>query len=60
MKRFEIWLAQLPVMKGSHVQCGCRPVVVISNDCANANSPVVTVVPMTMQLGMDPQLPLAA
>lgn len=47
MKQFEIWQANLPCIPGSHVQYGCRPVVVVSNDAANAHSPVVTVVPLT-------------
>ena len=50
MKRFEIWQAELPATKGSHVQSGCRPVVVVSNNMANMYSPVVTVVPLTTKL----------
>ena len=49
MKRFEIWMAELPAEAGSHVQQGVRPVVVVSNDAANRYSPVVTVVPLTSQ-----------
>lgn len=49
MKRFEIWLANLPKLENSHIQCGSRPVVIVSNDAANANSPVITVVPLTSQ-----------
>lgn len=51
MKRFEIYQAALPIIKGSHIQSGCRPVLVISNDMANKFSPVVTVVPLTTRLG---------
>ena len=47
MKRFEIWLASLPVLNNSSVQHGTRPVVIISNNTANKYSPVVTVVPLT-------------
>ena len=47
IKRFEIWQAMLPVVEGSHVQSGTRPVVVVSNDMANTHSPVITVVPLT-------------
>lgn len=46
-KNMELWWAELPTVPGSHVQHGHRPVVVVSNDFANANSPVVTVVPLT-------------
>lgn len=49
--RFEIWQAELPATKGSHVQSGCRPVVVVSNNMANMYSPVVTVVPLTAKIG---------
>lgn len=45
--RYEIWQASLPIDKGSHVQGGSRPVVVVSNNMANAHSPVITVVPLT-------------
>ena len=51
MKRFEIYQAALPIIKGSHIQSGSRPVLVISNDVANKFSPVVTVVPLTTRLG---------
>lgn len=51
MKRYEIYQANLPSVAGSHVQSGSRPVVVVSNDMANAYSPVVTVVPLTTRLG---------
>ena len=49
MKRFEIWLADLPKLDNSHIQCGSRPVVIVSNDAANANSTVITVVLLTSQ-----------
>ena len=47
MKRFEIWLAALPFIDNSRVTHGIRPVVIMSNDKANAYSPVVTVIPLT-------------
>ena len=50
MKQYDIWLADIPVMKASHIQNGHRPVVIVSNDLANTNSPVVTVVPLTARL----------
>lgn len=50
VSQYEIWLADIPVMENSHIQNGRRPVVIVSNDLANANSPVVTVVPLTARL----------
>ena len=50
MKCFEIWMANIPVRKNSHVQHGIRPVVIVSNNAANVHSPVVTVVPLTTKL----------
>ena len=44
---FEIWYADLPFMPGSHVQYGLRPVIIVSNNLANAHSHVATVVPLT-------------
>ena len=43
-QRMEIWYAYLPMKKGSSVQGGNRPVVIISNDICNEVSSVVTVV----------------
>ena len=51
MKQYEIWLAKLPSLPGSSVQQGTRPVIIVSNDQANDHSPVITVVPLTSQLG---------
>ena len=50
MKRYEIYQAALPVLQGSHVQGGIRPVVIVSNDMANTYSPVITVVPLTTRM----------
>ena len=51
MKRFEIWEANLPDVAGSHVQHGRRHLcVIVSNDAANAHSPVVTIVPLSSKL----------
>lgn len=50
VSQYEIWLADIPVMENSHIQNGRRPVVIVSNDLANTNSPVVTVVPLTARL----------
>lgn len=46
--RMELWWAALPTVPG-HVQHGTRPVVIVSNDLNNTHSPVVSVVPCTIQ-----------
>ena len=50
MKRYEIWKAELPVIPTSHVQQGYRPIVIVSNDSANQNSPIITPIPLTSQI----------
>ena len=50
VQRFEIWFAELGDHYGSSVQSGSRPVLVISNDMANRNSPIITVIPMSSKL----------
>ena len=46
--RLELWLVDLPKPSDdTHVQYGVRPAIVISNDAANENSPVVSVIPLT-------------
>lgn len=47
ISNMEIWMADLPVNQNSHVQYGLRPVVIVSNDCVNHSSPVVSIVPLT-------------
>lgn len=56
MKRYEIWMAEIPASKDSHVQSGRRPVIIVSNDLANTHSPVITVVPLTAKMN-KPHLP---
>ena len=46
-KQYEIWFAELGNHYGTSVQSGNRPVLVISNDMANRNSPIITVIPMS-------------
>ena len=48
MKQYDVYLADLPLREGSHVQGGKRPVVVMSVD--SDASEVVTVIPLTKQL----------
>jgi mRNA interferase MazF len=45
-KRADVFLARLDPIEGSE-QAGTRPVIVVSRDAINANSPVVVVVPVT-------------
>lgn len=51
VRKYDIWSADLPAVPGSHVQCGKRPVVVVSNDTANCHSPIISVIPLTSNLG---------
>lgn len=46
-KNGDIYMADLPDDRGGSLQSGSRPVVIISNDLANAYSPVITILPMT-------------
>lgn len=49
-KQYEIWFAELGNHYGTSVQSGNRPVLVISNDVANRNSPIITVIPLSSKL----------
>lgn len=51
VRKYDIWYATIPAIPGSHVQCGKRPVVVVSNDAANRHSPVISIIPLTPNLG---------
>lgn len=51
IRQYDIWCANLPAMPGSHVQSGKRPVVVVSNDTANRYSPIISIIPLTTNLG---------
>lgn len=50
IKRYDIWIANIPGGDQTHVQYGIRPVLVVSNDMANKNSPVITAIPLISQL----------
>lgn len=50
VRKYDIWLADLPTVPGSHVQSGMRPVIVVSNDTANQYSPLISIVPLTSAL----------
>lgn len=56
-KRGDIYYADFGVKMGSCEQGGIRPAVVVSNNKANANSPVITVVPLTTKIWKKPYLP---
>ena len=56
-KRGDIYYADFGVKNGSCEQSGIRPAVVVSNNKANANSPVITVVPLTTKIWKKPYLP---
>lgn len=56
MKRFEIWLADLPASKGSVLKAGCRPVIIVSADDFSTKLPFVSVIPLTGNR-TSPQLP---
>lgn len=59
IRRGEIWLADLGSDKEDcdHIQRGCRPVVVVSNNTANDHSPVIHVVPITSRIYKKGHLP---
>lgn len=46
MKRGDVYDAKLSPTEGSE-QSGTRPVVIVSRDAINANSPVIVIVPVT-------------
>lgn len=49
-RRGDIWYVHLGYHSGTHIQEGCRPAVIVSNDTANANSGTVTIIPVTSKL----------
>lgn len=59
LKRGQLWLADLGAVKGSddHIKRGIRPVVIVSNNRANENSPVIHVVPITTRVRRKLYLP---
>ena len=54
-RRGEIYYVDFGVKNGSCEQGGIRPAVVVSNNKANANAPVITVVPLTTKIWKKPQ-----
>lgn len=55
-QRGEVWFADLGRHPDSSVQCGCRPVIILSNNIGNAHADTVNIVPMTRHL-KKPELP---
>ena len=56
-KRGDIYLVDFGYANGTFKERGVRPAVVVSNDKANAFSPVITVVPLTSRVGKKPGQP---
>ena len=59
LRRGQLWLADLGTINGSddHIKRGIRPVVIVSNNRANENSPVIHVVPVTTKVRRRSYLP---
>lgn len=57
IRRGDILYADLGVQYQGSMQGGMRPVVVVSNNKANKNSPVITVVPLTTKIYKKRNLP---
>lgn len=55
MEPFEIWTASLPVRRDKRMKCGCRPVVIVSEE-SYEELPYVSIVPLTSELTAQ-QLP---
>lgn len=47
IKRYDIWIAELPENTIGSVQRGKRPVLIVQNDIGNKYSPTITVVAIT-------------
>ncbi|SHJ09892.1 type II toxin-antitoxin system PemK/MazF family toxin [Propionispora hippei] len=56
-KRGDIYFVDFGKNIDTRKQCGIRPVVVVSNNKANAYSPVITVVPLTSKIHKKRFLP---
>lgn len=57
MKRGDVYYVDFGNNQDSHKQSGLRPAVVVSNNKANANSPIVTVVPLSARVWKRRYLP---
>lgn len=59
LRRGQLWLADLGTIRGcdDHIKRGIRPVIIVSNNKANENSPVIHVVPVTKRVRRRLYLP---
>ena len=59
LRRGQLWLADLGTVDcyDDHIKRGTRPVIIVSNNKANENSPVVHVVPITTKVRRKLYLP---
>lgn len=59
LMRGQLWYADLGDINGAddHIKRGVRPVVIVSNNRANENSPVIHVVPVTTNVRKKSYLP---
>ena len=56
-RRGDIYFVDFGNNKNSHKQSGIRPAVIVSNNKANVNSPVTTVVPLSARIWKKKHLP---
>lgn len=56
-RRGEIYNVDFGCNENSFKQCGIRPALIVSNNRANKNAPVVTVVPLTTRVWKKKYLP---
>lgn len=57
IRTMEIWMADLPVIEGTSIQAGRRPILVISNDINNSKSKVINYIPITSKVNSKSKLP---
>ena len=56
-RRGDIYFVDFGRDTESNLQCGIRPALVVSNNRANENSPVITVIPLTARTYKRPHFP---
>ncbi len=56
-KRGDIYFVDFGNNHNSHKQSGLRPAIIVSNNKANANAPVITVVPLSARVWKRRYLP---
>ena len=56
-RRGDIYFVDFGRDTESSLQCGIRPALVVSNNRANENSPVITVIPLTARTYKRPHFP---